>query len=405
MRLTHLSLTNFRNFVRLDLDFSNPITLLQGGNAQGKTNLLEAIYYLATADSPHARADRELINWLANEEQMPFARLEAQLEGSDVLREMSIVLLKTHDRLQKEIRINGVKRRVLDLIGQVKAVLFMPEDIDLIAGSPEARRHYLDTSICQIDRRYCQSLQVYNRVLSQRNSLLRRLREQAGDPQQLDFWDQRLIEEGSQLISRRLEIIAELDRLAQDIHLHLTGGGERLRLLYRCSLPLEGEEGLEARYQLPLEMARAPAPMMGAEAVSRPHIRAVFQQQLEARQEEEIERGMTLIGPHRDDLRFLVGGVDMCVYGSRGQQRTIAISLKLAEMELVRAETGEDPILLLDDVMSELDKERRRCLMDAINGEQQVIITTTDLGSFEPSFLEQATVWEIRGGRMEKLSS
>jgi len=404
MRLTHLSLTNFRNYVRLDLDFSNPITLLQGGNAQGKTNLLEAIYYLATADSPHARADRELINWLANEEQMPFARLEAQVEGSDVLREMSIVLLKTPDRLQKEIRINGVKRRVLDLIGQVKAVLFMPEDIDLIAGSPEARRHYLDTSICQIDRRYWQSLQVYNRVLSQRNSLLRRLREYAGDPQQLDFWDQRLIGEGSQLISRRLEIVSEFDRLAQDIHLHMTGGGERLRLLYRCSLPLEGE-GMEVHYQLPLEMARPSAPMMGTEAVSRPHIRAVFQQQLEARQEEEIERGMTLIGPHRDDLRFLVGGVDMCVYGSRGQQRTIAISLKLAEMELVRAETGEDPILLLDDVMSELDKERRRCLMDAINKEQQVIITTTDLGSFEPSFLEQATVWEIRGGRMEKLSS
>lgn len=404
MRLTHLSLTNFRNYVRLELDFSKPVTLLQGGNAEGKTNLLEAIYYLATADSPHARADRELINWLANEDQMPFARLEAQVEGSDALREVSIVILKTADRLQKEIRINGVKRRVLDLIGQVKAVLFIPEDIDLIAGSPEARRHYLDTSICQIDRRYCRSLQVYNRVLSQRNSLLRRLREQAGDPQQLDFWDQRLTEEGSQLIGRRLEIVAELDRLVQDIHPHLTGGEERLRLLYRCSLPLEGEEGLEVYRQLPLEMTRPPGNIMGREAPSRLQIKAVFQHRLEAQREEEIERGMTLSGPHRDDLRFLVGGVDMCVYGSRGQQRTIAISLRLAEMELIRAETGEEPILLLDDVMSELDEERRRHLMDAVNREQQVIITTTNLDLFAPSFLDQATVWRIHGGRVEELS-
>ncbi len=402
MRLTRLSLTNFRNYVRLDLDFRNPIALLQGGNAQGKTNLLEAIYYLATADSRHAHADRELINWLANEEQMPYARLEAQVEESDAVREVSIVLLKTPDRLQKEIRINGVKRRVLDLIGQLKAVLFMPEDIDLIAGSPEARRHYLDTSICQIDRRYYQSLQVYNRVLSQRNSLLRRLREYAGDLQQLDFWDQRLIEEGSELVSRRLEIVAQLDRLGQGIHPHLTGGEERLRLLYRCNLPLEGEAGLEAHYQLPLEMARPPTGM-GTETLSRLQIKAAFQQQLEAQQEKEIERGMTLIGPHRDDLRFLVGGVDMCIYGSRGQQRTIAISLKLAEMELIRAETREEPILLLDDVMSELDEERRRYLMDAISEEQQVIITTTELTSFTPSFLQQATVWRIHEGRMQRL--
>jgi DNA replication and repair protein RecF len=402
MRLSHLSLTNFRNYVRLDLDFSNPITVLQGDNAQGKTNLLEAIYYLATADSPRARTDRELINWLANEDQMPFARLEVRLEGSEALREVNIVLLKTPDRFQKEIRINGVKRRALDLMGQVKVVLFMPEDIDLIAGSPEARRRYLDISICQIDRRYCQSLQVYNRVLTQRNSLLRKLREHPGDPEQLDFWDQRLTEEGSHLISRRLEIVAELDHLAQDIHPHLTGGAERLRLLYRSSLPLEGADALELHYQLPLEMARPSATTMETEALARPEIKALFQQQLRAQREKEVERGMTLIGPHRDDLRFLVGGVDMCIYGSRGQQRTIAISLKLAEMQMIRAETGEEPILLLDDVMSELDEERRQYLMDAIDREQQVIITATDLRSFIPSFLEQATVWRIQGGRIEK---
>ena len=404
MRLTHLSLTNFRNYVRLDLDFSNSITLLQGDNAQGKTNLLEAVYYLATANSPRAHTHRELINWLANEDQMPFARLEAKVAGTDALREVSIVLLKTADRLQKEIRINGVKQRVRDLIGQLKAVLFMPEDIDLIAGSPEARRRYLDTAICQIDRRYYQSLQEYNRVLSQRNSLLRRLREHPGDPHQLDFWDQRLIEEGSRLIAGRLETVMELDRLVQDIHRRLTGGEERLRLLYRSRLPLEGEDGREVHQQLLLDASSPAGAMIGMKALTVLPIKAIFQQQLKVRQKEEIGRGMTLMGPHRDDLRFLVGGVDMCTYGSRGQQRTIAISLKLAEMELIRSQTGEEPILLLDDVMSELDEERRQYLMDVVHGEQQALITACDLSPFAPSFLERAAVWKIHGGRIENLS-
>jgi len=404
MRLNHLSLTNFRNYVRLDLDLSNAITLLQGDNAEGKTNLLEAIYYLATASSPRARTDRELINWLANEEQMPFARLEAEVEEGDAPRQVSIALVRTPNRLQKEIRINGVKRRALDLIGQVKAVLFMPEDIDLIAGSPDARRRYLDASISQIDRRYYQSLQVYDRVLRQRNSLLRRLRERHRDPHQLDFWDQRLTGEGSKLIARRLEVVAELDRLIQDIHPNLTGGAERLRLLYRSTLPLAEDVGLDVKYQLPLQIPGSAPTAARAEALSPSQIKTLFQQRLEARRGEEIERGMTLTGPHRDDVRFLVGGVDMCVYGSRGQQRTIAISLKLAEVELIRSETQQEPILLLDDVMSELDEERRRYLMDVINGEQQVIITSTDLDPFAPPFLEQATVWRIDGGRVEQLS-
>ncbi len=403
MRLSHLSLTNFRNYVRLNLDFSRPVTLLQGDNAQGKTNLLEAIYYLATANSPRARTDRELINWLANEDQTPFARLEAKVEGTETLREVNIVLLSTADRVQKEIRINGVKRRASDLIGQVKTVLFMPEDIDLIAGSPDARRSYLDTAISQVDNRYARSLSQYNRVLIQRNSLLRTLRERPADPGQLDFWDRRLAEEGSHLIAWRTRIVAALDKLVQDTHAHLTGGEERLRLLYTCSVPLEGEEGLQAYRQLPLATVPGSDEPMGAGDTPVAVVQQIFRQKLQARRQEEIERGMTLMGPQRDDLRFLVGGVDMCTYGSRGQQRTIAISLKLAELELIRGETGEEPILLLDDVMSELDEARRHCVMDAIHGGQQVIITTTDLDSFTSSFLEEAAVWRIHEGRLSSL--
>jgi DNA replication and repair protein RecF len=403
MHLAHLSLTNFRNYVRCDLDFSSPITVVLGANAQGKTNLLEAIYYLATAESPRTSSDRELINWLANEEHPPFARLEGGIRGSDSLRDLSIVLLYAEDRLQKEIRINGVKRRTLDLVGQLKLVLFMPEDIDLIAGSPEARRRYLDSAISQIDRPYARSLHEYNRVLVQRNSLLRQLRERPGDPEQLEFWDERLTEQGSQLVASRLDAVTQLDELVQHIHSRLTGGTERLHLVYRSSLPLDGPDGLVQHRQLPLEAAGGDVDSLATLAPSSASVKALFRQQLKDRRGEEIDRGMTLSGPHRDDLRFLVGGVDMCTYGSRGQQRTIAVSLKLAEMELIRSQTGEEPILLLDDVMSELDEERRQYLMDAVHGDQQAIITTTDLDSFAPAFLRQATVWRIQEGRIGPL--
>jgi len=405
MHLAHLSITNFRNYVRSELDFSSRITIVQGANAQGKTNLLEAVYYLAAAESPRARSDRELINWLANEEHPPYARLEGRIEGSDAVREVSIALVNASDRLQKEIRINGVKRRTVDLAGQLKVVLFMPEDIDLIAGSPEARRRYLDTAISQIDRHYARSLHEYNRVLAQRNSLLRQLRERSTDPHQLEFWDERLTEQGSRLIAGRLNAVAQLDELVQHIHSRLTGGSERLHLVYRSSLPLDGPDGLVQHRQLPLEAAGGDVDSLARLAPSSASVKALFRQQLKDRRGEEIDRGMTLSGPHRDDLRFLVGGVDMCTYGSRGQQRTIAVSLKLAEMELIRSQTGEEPILLLDDVMSELDEERRRYLMEAVHGDQQVIITTTDLDSFDHRFLEQGTVWAIDGGRIEKLDS
>ncbi|MGB9300162.1 MAG: DNA replication and repair protein RecF, partial [Anaerolineae bacterium] len=331
MHLAHLSITNFRNYVRSELDFSGSITVVQGANAQGKTNLLEAVYYLATAESPRTSSDRELINWLANEEHPPFARLEGGIRGSDSLRDLSIVLLYAEDRLQKEIRINGVKRRTLDLVGQLKVVLFMPEDIDLIAGSPEARRRYLDSAISQIDRPYARSLHEYNRVLVQRNSLLRQLRERPGGPEQLEFWDERLTEQGSQLVASRLDAVAQLDELVQYIHSRLTGGTERLHLVYRSSLPLDGPDGLVQHRQLPLEAPGGDVDSLPTVAPSSSGVKAIFRQQLKNRRGEEIDRGMTLTGPHRDDLRFLVGGVDMCTYGSRGQQRTIAVSLKLAE--------------------------------------------------------------------------
>ncbi len=402
MRLKHLSLTNFRNYLRLELDLPPRITLLQGGNAQGKTNLLEAIYYLSAATSPHAEADRQLINWRAWEEDLPFARLTTDIEGGP-LRRLEITLLPSpQGSLRKEIKINGVKRRVADLLGLLKVVIFLPDDVGLIAGSPSPRRRYLNALISQVDRGYPRALQGYERVLVQRNHLLRRLRERA-DFGQLEFWDERLVERGSQLIAARLRAVSALNDLAQEIHLQLTGGEENLRLFYKSSLPLE--EGTRSPYQLPLDMLHHPASRMLQPQLAAQEIANLFHQRLGERRRQEIERGLTLVGPHRDDLRFFIGGMDLTIYGSRGQQRTCALSLKLAQVGLVRSQTGERPILLLDDVMSELDPARREYLLASIGGEEQVIITATELAPFPPDFLKKATLFRIVEGRVEPSSA
>ena len=403
MYLRHLSLTNFRNYVRLELDLPSGIILVQGGNAQGKTNLLEAIYYLATARSPYAQADRELINWLAEEEPLTFARLAGEMQKNDVLQRLEITLLKgrvpeadSHS-LKKQIRINGVPKRALDLMGQLNVVLFLPQDIDLVAGSPSGRRRYLDTTICQFDAAYCRILRRYNRVVTQRNHLLRLLQERKSNLDQLRFWDEKLAEDGAHLIARRQQVIAELEELARDIHLELTGQDEHLALRY-----VPGVKMPDTTYQIPLELCSGGISGIG---YSEDSIRESFLEQLREITREEIQRGMSLIGPHRDDLRFLAGGVDMRVYGSRGQQRTVVLALKLAEAKLLAKETGEHPVMLLDEVMSELDEARRRYLMRAIEDSQQAILTTTHWNAYNPEFLAKATLLRVKEGRIERISN
>jgi len=401
MYLRHLSLINFRNYVRLELDLPSGIILIQGENAQGKTNLLEAIYYLATARSPYAQADRELINWLAEEEPLTFARLAGEMQKNDVLQRLEITLLKgrvpeadSHS-LKKQIRINGVPKRALDLMGQLNVVLFLPQDIDLVAGSPSGRRRYLDITICQFDSRYCRTLRRYNRIVTQRNHLLRLLQERKSNLDQLRFWDEKLAEDGAHLIARRQQVIAELEELARDIHLELTGQDEHLALRYVPSVKMP-----DTTYQIPLELCSGGISGIG---YSEDSIRESFLEQLREITREEIQRGMSLIGPHRDDLRFLAGGVDMRVYGSRGQQRTVVLALKLAEAKLLAKETGEHPVMLLDEVMSELDEARRRYLMRAIEDSQQAILTTTHWNAYNPEFLAKATLLRVKEGRIERI--
>jgi DNA replication and repair protein RecF len=398
--LKHLSLANFRNYVRLERELPPGIILIQGENAQGKTNLLEAIYYLATAHSPYATADRELINWLAEEEDLTFTRLVGEMQKDDTLQRLEITLLKEPTseadgyRLKKQIKINGVPKRVLDLIGRLNVVMFLPQDIDLVAGSPSGRRRYLDTTICQFDSRYCRTLRRYGRVLTQRNHLLRQLQERRGNLDQLRFWDQKLAEDGAHVVARRREVIAELDELARAIHLELTGQDEHLSLCYEPSVRMP-----DTHYQIPLGLG-----LEGRLDIrhSESSIRESYLEQLQGITREEIQRGMSLIGPHRDDLCFLASGVDMRIYGSRGQQRTVVLALKLAEAELLAEETGEQPIMLLDEVMSELDEARRRYLMKAIKNSQQAILPWD---AYSPDFLAQATLLRVQEGRIEEMTN
>ncbi len=385
MRLTHLTLHNVRNYVRLELDLPPGVIVLLGDNAQGKTNLLEAIYYLATTRSPHAGADRELVNWLAIEQEpLPYARLVGRVArgGSELTVEITLTRQENNaGRYHKQIRLNGVPRRAMDLLGQLTVVLFMPEDIDLVFGPPSLRRRYLDATLCQIDPTYCQALSHYNQVITQRNALLRDLGERGGDPAQLLFWDERLVEHGSQVIARRQEALLALDELVHTIHSELTGGAERLRLRYLPGVNVE-ERGTIAENA------------------------ARFQAQVAAWRGREIAAGMTLVGPHRDEVRFLIDGIDAGVYGSRGQQRTAALALKLAEVEMMRRETGEYPVLLLDDVLSELDEHRRHLIQSRLdNGPEQAILTTTDLHTLPESFLHRCRLWRVQMGRLTEVAA
>ena len=406
MYLSKLSLTNFRNYVRLALDVPAGPILLRSDNAQGKTNLLEAIYFLATTRSSFARAERQLVNWQAMErEPLPFARLEARVHRSRNQLQIDITLLPSErGTVRKEMRVNGVKKRALDVVGQLNAVIFLPEDIELITGSPTVRRRYLDATLCQIDPAYCRALAQYTKVLAQRNALLKQLAERGSsggsrrqDEDQLLFWDDQMAEQGALLIMRRREAIAELDQLGRNRYRLLGEQAEVLRLHYAPSFDPEHRPLLN--YQRPLSLEEL-LPSQQVQ-VFLPEIVHAFKSHLRQARREEIARGVTVVGPHRDDLHFTVDGVDMTLYGSRGQQRTTALALKLAEVDLMHQTTGESPILLLDDVMSELDATRRARVMSMVDGVEQAFLTTTDWSDFTEAFRAQAHLLQVEAGRIE----
>jgi DNA replication and repair protein RecF len=398
MQLTHLSLTNFRNFVRLETDAEAGPTLLFGANAQGKTSLLEAIYYLTAATSPHTTSDRQLINFLALEEPTPYARIVAEYRRGDRLGRIEIRLSIESDgsgtdgRLAKEILINGVKRRVGDLAGAFNAVLFLPQDLKVIEGSPGDRRRHLDATLSQADPLYAESLSHYARLLSQRNALLKQIAERGAQQDELSYWDEQLTAEAASLIRSRALALRELEAAAEPIHNALTRGQEHLRLVY--------EPSYDPLPQPPGQMGLAIDTPVDRTGLSRDAIQQGMRQALEQGRGEEIARGITLIGPHRDDVRFQVNALDLHTYGSRGQVRTAMLALKLAEVGWLKQRTGEWPVLLLDEVLAELDANRREDLLARIKEAQQAIVTSADLDMFSPAFLADANLWQVSAGNL-----
>ncbi len=401
MYLKRLSLTNFRKFTRLDIDIPQRVVLLAGANAQGKTSVLEAIYFLAAFTSFQTHADRQIVNFYeAKNNSLTVTRLVAEYQRSKNRHrlEARLILEPTGvlngQRLRKEILLDGVKKPVNEVIGHFNAVVFVPQMSQIIEGAPEDRRRYLNLALAQSVPAYARVLSEYNQALTQRNALLKMLGERSGSSDQLEVWDEALARLGAQIILWRIEAIQQIERLASRVHHELTRGAEILRLSYEPAFdPLPKPDR-----QLGLKMDTI---------VDRSHlelneIQGGFRASLSALRSEEIARGITTIGPHRDDLRFLANDIDLGNYGSRGQIRTALLSLKLAEVSWMKDRTGEWPVILLDEVMAELDLQRRADLLKYVGESEQVLFTTADLHLFPQEFVEKAEVWRVEGGRIEK---
>lgn len=410
MYLTHLSLTNFRNFARMDVEVPRGQLMLVGDNAQGKTSLLEAIYFLATFISFNTSNERELINMLAKREPLAGARIQAAFCRQQ--GEGSYAQMKTHQlevklilddsqgngsiRLRKDVKLDGVKRKISEVIGQFNAVLFLPQMLRIVEGSPEERRRYLNLAMAQALPHFAEILADYNQILSQRNALLKLLNERRSDPAtvggQLVFWDEKLARKGAEIMSARIQTIRDLERLAIQVHSQLTHGDEVLRMIYKPSFePLPKRPG---QFTMKLDAA------VDRSGLALEKIYTAFMEQLERSRAEEITRGITTIGPHRDEVRFLANQIDLGTYGSRGQARTVVLSLKLAEVGWMKEKTGEWPVLLLDEVLAELDPNRRFDLLDRLRATEQAIMTTTDLELFTEAFIKASCTWRVRAGQI-----
>jgi DNA replication and repair protein RecF len=398
MYLTQLSLTNFRNFTRLDIDVPSGVTLLVGDNAQGKTSLLEAIYYLATFTSFQASQNRELINFIAGREPLAVGRITADYRRGDKSHRLEIRLIQeknsgyNNSRVRREVILDGAKQKINQTIGHFNAVLFLPRMLSIIDGAPSERRQYLDLALSQIDPHYTASLAAYNKALTQRNALLKLLKERGGDAAQLAYWDEQIVQTGAYLIKARILAIQEMEDLAALVHHELTRGTERLRIIYRPAY--DPYKPPSNQMVLPLD-----APIERS-SFSQDEIVLGFQHALNEAQHEEIGRGMTTLGPHRDELHFLANAIDLGTYGSRGQIRTALLALKIAEINWMKGKTGYWPVLLLDEVLAELDPKRRHDLINHLQRIEQTLLTTTDLDLFDPEFVAKATTWYFKDGRL-----
>ena len=358
MKIVSIKLNDFRNYHELDLPLHEGINLFTGDNAQGKTNVLEAVYLCGTTRSHRAGKDREMIRFGEEE-----AHLRMEMIRDDSLFRIDIHLKKNKP---KGIAINGVPiRKASELIGLGHFVFFSPEDLTIIKNGPGERRRFMDMELCQLEKMYIHHLSSYNRVLMQRSKLLKSAAFRPDQKETLDVWDDQLVLYGSKVMEERERFVKKLYETAVAIHHDLTGGKEKLEISYERNVSREQ-----------------------------------FKEELLRTRERDLSLGMTGKGPHRDDLKIVSNGIDLRRYGSQGQQRTAALSLKLAEIELVRNASGDMPVLLLDDVLSELDQNRQQYLLEGI-GHMQTLITCTGTEFFKEHSFQIDRLFQVTDGTIQ----
>ncbi len=399
MYLTHLSLTSFRIFSRLDIDIPRRVILLVGDNAQGKTTVLEAVYFLSTFTSLQAANDRQLINFVACEEPLAVARIVAEFNREGQQNKIEIRIIKEANgnggmRTRKEIILNDIKRSAHESIGFFNSVLLLPQMMKILEGGPEERRRYLNLMISQAIPGYAKALSEYNQAVTQRNALLKQLAEKGGDTDQLLFWDDVVAKSGSQIMHARIATINEVELIASKIHQYLTRNEEVLRLVYQPSYEPAVTQQNQAALPMQVDVKR--------DAFSQKDLMTGMLERLKNVRREEIFRGTTTIGPHRDEMRVLSNRIDLSNFGSRGQVRTALLSLKLAEVQWLKEKCGTWPVLLLDETLAELDQNRRHDLLSFLENSEQAILTTADKSQFQDDFIHPNTVWNIHGGRVTK---
>lgn len=362
MIIKSIELAYYRNYDCLSLQFDKGTNILYGDNAQGKTNILEAIFVAATTKSHRGSKDREIINF--NKEE---AHIRTYLEKENVETRVDMHLRKNKS---KGIAIDGQKiKKAADLLGLCNVVFFSPEDLGIIKNGPGERRRFVDMELCQLDGFYLYNLNHYNKIINQRNKLLKDMYLNPDLKETLGIWDMQLASFGRKIIERRKLFVEQLNEIIYDIHIKLSGGKEKLTVCYEPDVEMEE-----------------------------------FERKLESSRDRDIKAKMTSVGPHRDDFSFFIGDIDIRKYGSQGQQRTAALSLKLSEIELVKKVTKDTPVLLLDDVLSELDSNRQNYLLNSI-GEIQTIITCTGLEEFVNHRFEINRVYKVSDGTVSCMST
>jgi len=371
MYLERILCRNFRNFDELLLNLNPNLNIFLGENGQGKTNLLEAIYLIASASSHRSSLSSELINW--DEEK---ALVQVLLNKRDGRVKLAMKI----DKSGRIVELNdNPLERVKEILGYLNAVLFSPEDLKLVKEGPSHRRDFINIEISQVSRYYNHLLSKYEHILKQRNNLLKNIRDRKNtDKNMLLIWDDQISTIGAKIILKRVEVVDKLKILARLSHRQITDGRETLEMEYENSLKGFSKKLGEAE------------------------LRDLFSSNLEKNRDREIKRGYTVIGPHRDDLILKVNDMDLRKYGSQGQQRTAALALKLAELEFMKSETGEYPVLLLDDVFSELDSLRRKALIDIIANKIQTIITATDGENLSGLKNNSYNIYQVKDGVIKK---